>query len=600
MIDTTINKTKTKTIADTPDSLLGESGITLAELLVYLALVSVVMLGFYQTYVFFLKTGNRSINASLAILNSSQSIPKLSAAVALTEIPIQIMGQAQPSGAPSGSDQGNCLQLAKTILGFQNKYSVTVQWDPTSKLFGIFLLNNNDCSTLPTSTNSTALSPYVYTQSNTGLPFFTGLSSPGTSTTGVNNANIASSTTGFYEVNFNYGTKYGTGSLSNGLTTASTRLSAPLIALPLCRVASPDPSWFTNFGSNLIKSATVQITQNFDSNYDRLTYLTPTNNSNQIIATNFQSIGVLHLFAPQGLSVSNWLSTLSNVIWQRASGAPAFGTQDAPKQFTFTLGEGLTFSPWGPPINTNGPAVHYYLAIKLNNNLSSSDANNYAKSFCYPSFTTDSFLGQSAVSGTSCDTGTYPRLTGYMPTILTQGQNVFIKNTLFNMVYPQTAPSSGAFASSTSPSTGQAWLGGWYGPEYFNQTQGAGNYYWITGYELFFDSSGTNAFANSAKTANSIPGGSAGFYYVNFASTASSATSKSYLYFDIASGTWSNNLPNSSFGYALVEFGNNLNAGGGSNVTDETTLNSTLKLSQNVSQVPYSFFQSCQMTYSPN
>ena len=142
---------------------------------------------------------------------------------------MQIWPQIQPEGAPLGSDSGNCLQLAKTVAGFQKPYSITSQWDPNSGLFGIFLLNNDGCSITPNPDNSIALSPFIYTMSDKGLPFFTGLGATSSGPTGVTNLNIPPGSNGFYEVNFNYGTKYGQGITSNGIGSFSTRLTAPII-----------------------------------------------------------------------------------------------------------------------------------------------------------------------------------------------------------------------------------------------------------------------------------------------------------------------------------------------------------------------------------
>lgn len=549
----------------------------------------------------FLKSGNQSINASQAILNSSQSLSKITAAVALTETPILILGQSQPSGAPVGSDQGNCLQLAKTELGNQNKYSVTSQWDPNSGLFGIFLLNNNDCSTLPTSSNSVALSSYIFKMSQKGVPFFTGQATSSTGSVGVANTNIPSGSSGFFEINFNYGTQYGTGSISNGLVAATTRLTAPLLTSRACRIASPDLSWFTDFKSNLISSATVQISQNFDAAYDRLAYLgTPPAG---LVVTNFNSIGVLHLYATSGLTVSNWLSVLGNVIWQRAPNAPTFQTTDPPRQFTFSLGEGLTFNPIKAPPNNYGAANHFYIPISLTTPLSTTGADNFAQSFCYPSFasSSDGFLGQSAVApGSSCDSGGYPRLTGYLPTIISPGENNFMQNTLMKFIYPQSSPGTSAFTSNTTATSGSLWLGGWYGRQYLSSSNTNNLYRWIRGYELTLDSADTNAFADSSTAPQNLPG-SAGKYFVKLSSGVSTGTLNNYLYFDVATGSWvTASSSNQTAGYQVVEFGDNAYAG---NPTarppnSEANLNLTLKLTKSVLQVPITFFQACQMNYS--
>ena len=555
----------------------------------------------YQAYNFFFKSGNISINASQAIINTSQALTKIRTVVAVDDVPMQIMSQAQPEGAPSGSDSGNCLQLAQTFSGHQRIFSITSQWDPNSGLFGIFLLDNVGCSTPFTIDNSVALSPYIFTMSAKGLNFFTEL---GASSTGLpsNNPTIEP---GFFEVNFNYGTKYGQGSVSNGITSYSTRLTANIPNGPPCRIASPDASWFTDYGDNKIRTAIVQITNNLDISNDRLSYI---GSKDGIAIKYFPQIGALHLYASSGLTVQSWLSVLSNVIWQRSPNAPAIQPQDPPRQFTFSLGEGLTFNPFGPPANNYGPAVHYYLAIKLDNPMNSTTANSFAQSFCYPSFASDTnpsntngFLGQSVVKpGVSCDSGNYPRLTGYLPTIISSGENNFIRNTVFQMVYPQTQSGLGAIGSTTNPSSGQAWLGGWYDGSVFR---------WISGYELTHDKSG-NVFAitNSSNLINPTHfSDSDGSYYSGLALTAQNYHIPDYLYFDIPSGTWSTgDLQPSQANFAIVEFGDNANASGnlqrnGSLLPkDEVELNFNLKLSQKASIAPKQFFESCQMTYSPS
>ena len=555
------------------------------------------MLGIYQTYVFFLKTGNKSINASQAILNSSQSIPKLTASVALTEIPIQIFNQAQPYGAPTGSDQANCIQLAKTVTGTQQIYSISIRWDTNTGLFGLYQVNNGGCSTQPSTTNSILLSPYVYKMDGNGQPFFTGLATISNGSTGVANSNITSGTAGYYEINFNFATSFGVGVLANGLTTSSARLVAPLVALPICRIASLDNSWFTDFGtSNKIRTATVQIYQNYDSYYDRLTYIGST--SNGLVVTPFQSIGLLHFYASAGFTVTEWISILSNVIWQRTTNAPAFTSLDPPRKFTYSIGEGLTFSPYGPPVNNYGPPNHFYIPIRLTNSLTYASSSSYANSFCYPSFVGENFLGQNTVaSGTSCDTGQYPRLTGYLPTIITQGENNFILNTLLQMVYPQSISGTSAFTSTTSTSTGKAWLGGIYGNA--SDVLSTGYFRWMTGYEYSLDSGNCNIFAKQDKTSKSFCN-SSGQTYVKLASNASTSIRNNYLYLDITNKNWNtwNNTSSTVADYQIVEFGNNRNAGGSSNT--EVTLNSNLKLTNSVTQIPLNFFQSCQMTYSSN
>ena len=508
-----------------------------------------------------------------------------------------IMDQQQPYGAPAGSDKSNCLQLARTVNGSQQSaYSIAIQWDSNTGLFGAFLLNNDGCSTIPNNDNSVPLSPFIYTMNSKVPKFFTGLVPSAPDSSLLSNFNIPPNTKGFYEVNFNYGIQYGQGTTKNGTLSNSTRLFSRILNSPGCQIASPDPSWFTDFGDNRIRSAIVQITNNLDISIDSsdpnniqkkyndlLNYIGPTDG---LVVKYFPDIGVLHLYAESGLTVKNWLSTLSFVIWQRGPDSPTLQPSDPPRQFTFSLGEGLTHSPTGPPQNNYGAATHYYFAVNLENSKSFDDMNSYAQSFCYPSFASDNkILGQSAATKTQlCDSGSYPRLTGYLPIIITEGENNFIKNTVFKMVYPESlhAPlGSGIFTNNSSPTNGKAWLGGSYDGTVFS---------WISGYEL---TSSHGIFANSDLTPASYPS-SAGYYYIS--GQPSNALFPSYLYFDIATGNWNTSDSTVPKEFAIIEFGDNVNASGNNNMMDETQLNLNLKLTQKITLDPSSFFNSCRLT----
>jgi hypothetical protein len=236
--------------------------------------------------------------------------------------------------------------------------------------------------------------------------------------------------------------------------------------------------------------------------------------------------------------------------------------------------------------------------MKLDSAKNYGEASNLAASFCYPSFTDDTnahFLGQGATTaGTSCDTGSYPRLTGHLPTLSTEGEHIFFQNKILNTIYPQTAPSSGNFLSTTSATSGQSWLGGHFGGSI--TLPGRDNFYrWIKGFELSKDnSSDQNHFADSAR--NALQGDAAGKYYNSLFSN-SSTTSGHKMYFDIAGSSgkyWNAQSENNTADYLAVEFGDNRNASGGTNTGDEVSLNSSIRLKKDITVVPYEFFKTCQ------
>ena len=155
------SKPRTIKIA-TPRDLRKESGLSLAELLIYSAILSVIVLAVYQARTMLMQMGYKTQNTSQAIIQASRSIDRLRAEVGLTEIPIKIVNQAQPASAPTGSDQGNCLEMSKTVLGIQTTYSIVSRYDDSSKAFGLYYLKSNGCSTIPDANNSEQISSNIF------------------------------------------------------------------------------------------------------------------------------------------------------------------------------------------------------------------------------------------------------------------------------------------------------------------------------------------------------------------------------------------------------------------------------------------------------
>lgn len=573
----------TKRIATAPNCDRLEAGMTLVELVIYLAILSVVLIAVYQLRGLMTASAYRSFNISADLANTSMAMEKITQEVRKTQSVIRLFDQAQDSGAPVGSGTKNCIEMDRLIRGNLVTFSITMRWNNSSKAFQPFFLKDSGCATAPTSSNAVALSEPIF-QQVTGKDFFTPAS--------------ALESTGYREVNFNYKTSMGSGALAGGINQAATRLSANSPTPHDCRVASPDKSWFTDYGTSLIRTVIVSITLNPDTTNDRVRLLGSRSN---VTATPFDSLGVLHLFATDGLTVADWLTVLGDVQYTRASGAPAITTDTLPKRFTFSLGEGLPYTPGGIP------SSHFYFAVKFDSAQNFLQANTFAKRICYPSFKTNpaTSLGQGATTaGTSCDSLTPPRLTGHLATLSTEGEHELVRTKVLNMVYPQTqpansssAPFGNAFSSgSTSPSTGSAWLGG----EYNN-----GTYNWIRGFETACTG---YQFANASRTAQNNCG-AAGLYFVSLFNN-STGTNGYKVYFDIAGNNetpkryWNTDVGGDTDAasdtsgrrndYAIIEFGDNRGSGSSSSPA-EGPINSNIKLKKDIMVLPYEFFNTCKM-----
>ena len=532
-------------------------------------------------------------------MQASRTIDRLKNEVALTEAPIKILNQPQPPDAPKGSDQGNCIEMNKTVVGTLTTYSITVKYDSASKAFGLYYLKNKGCNTAPNLTNSEFISSNIFKLIE-DKSFFT--------------PSAALENDGYREINFNFQTSSGRGSLIGGQSSTVERLAASTVTPRVCRVVSPDKSWFTDFSNKKIRSVNVSITLNLDATNDRLGL---TGNHSNIVTSNFIDIGVLNLFEPNGLTVQDWLRVLSDITYYQAPGAPTVTPSNPPKRITFTLGPGLSYTPSGVP------STHFYLAMKLDSTKNFDDASKLAASFCYPSFKDDKnshYLGMGAtdpgdititpqIYPISCDTGNYPRLTGYLSTLSSEGENAFVQNKVLNTIYPQSNPETinlsnaiypstppergNFFAGSRSTTAGKFWLGGHFGDSI--TTTGKGNYYrWIKGFELFKEVNNQNRFADSSRRA--LQGDAAGYYYTSLFSN-SSTTPNDKIYFDISGfgNSYWNAQPGSGLtDYLVVEFGDNRNAGGGNNTTDEMNLNAQIRLNKEITVVPFEFFKTCQ------
>jgi hypothetical protein len=581
-------------IAATPCSLLSQRGASLVELLIYSIILSVVLLAVYQTRDLFTKKFNQSISASTAVIDSNFVLSALQQEVQLSDVSIKIVDQPQNAGAPSGSGTANCIEMKKTVLGVHTPYSISARWDNTSKAFKLVHYKTNGCSSPPVTTNTADLSKPIF-QLPDSVNFFTGI--------GLVVSN------GYKEVNYNFKTRTGKGELGSGLANTSVQLSSNSLTPHECRVASPDKSWFTNFEGKLIKSVTVSVSQNYEPGYDILNFLgAPTD----VVVKQMADIGVVHLHARLGRSVADWLSILSNITYTRDPTAPAVTESSPPKQISFILGDGLTFSP------ATATSAHFYIAIQLKPR-DSNDATTFkywdnvdakASSYCYPAFADDPGYLASGVSPTatnSCSSSDFKRLRGHLLTITTEGEQAFVQNKLLKMVYPESAPYvsgvySGAFSqteANRAPTTGQFWMGGTPKDSY--------NLKWHRGDEAKNPPNGysyptpfaTRTTYGGTFTGAGIPA-SAGKFFV---SLDNSTIVNSYnpqdhkLYYTIeGSGSplryWrlkspSINVQHNEITHAVIEFGDNY-------LALEDNVNAQIRLKKDVRVIPFEFFNSCR------
>jgi Tfp pilus assembly protein PilE len=549
--------------------------MTLIELVIYLVILSVLLGAVYQLRGLIVHGSYRLFNSSVALVSTQIALRRIKQEVQKTESAIRIFDQPQSTeGLPEAAYQRNCIEMDKTVNGTLTRYSISLRWNEAAKGFRPYFFSNQGCNAFVSEDSGVALSDPIF-QLVTGKTFF----SPAAQQVQE----------GYPEVDFNYVTSIGEGNFKGGVEASTVRLSANLPTPHECRVASTDPSWFSNYADQRIRSLTVSITLNFDPAYDRLSLLGQHDN---IISTSFDDFGVLHLFANEGLTVSEWLSLIGDVQYQRPNDAPRVTPDAPPKRITFTLGEGLPYSPAGTP------SSHFYMAVKFDMAKNFADADAFAKSICYPSFASDNFLGQNATQpDTGCNTGAYPRLTGHLVTLTTEGEHEFVKGRVLKMVYPEIQPSGAAFHSNfTRPSSDTAWMGGevW-SVSYNGWSPDFGGFKWSKGYEISKANSGQNQFADI--WGNALQGDAAGFYYVSLQSDVAQVSGYN-LYFDIAgnyqwpSKYWGAQNSSSPANYAIIEFGDNRNANGGTD--DERTLNSSIKLKKDITLVPFEFFNSCR------
>ena len=559
-----------------------EQGLSLLEVLIYTVVLSFLLLAVYQTNSFVQQQSIRGYQVSQLNFDHDSAIDEMRRNVQLSQEPIRIQDQSQPSGAPSEYGQGNCILMRRSVAGVLTDYTVSLRYDAAAGAARLVLNNGASCSDTPDHT-APQLSAAIF-KPEAATPWFVGRSG-------------ADAAGGFREVDFQYQAFVGAGSVSTGTALRRARLSISALAQPDCRVASPDASWFTDYGTQRIRTATVSFTLNFDSAADRLSLLgSPTG----LTVTALDSIGVLHLYDPSGRTVSQWLALLTDVAYTRVTGAAAVTEATPPKRVSFALGDGLPFAPAGTPSN------HFYFAIQLGSAQTFLQSDGLAKSICYPAFASDAFLGVNSrpASPSSCDSGSYPRLTGHPVTLTTEGEHEFLKAKVLQMVYPQTNMGSDAFSGATrNPSSGRFWMGGYFG----SKVGGGGDetFRWIRGFEMSKNGGDHNDFASPDGTPRS--GDAAGKYFSSLYSSPSAAAGQ-YLHYDVAGSSgrhWNAIGATNTVGLAVIEFGDNRNATS-ANVTgsppsegetvsgDEIALNGALRLKKDVSVVPFEFFRACQ------
>jgi hypothetical protein len=554
-------------------------GVSLVEVLIYSAILSVVVLGVYQIKGLLTRSLYQSINSSQAEIDNNNAITKLRKEVQLSDVPIRIMDQTQTNGAPSGTATANCIEMQKFVLGAHTTYSISLRWDDSKKAFKLVHYKTNGCSNTQSASNGTDLSDAFYLKSDANS-FFTPRS--------------AQENQGYREINFNFKTQSGKGSIASGLNNTSVELSANSLTPHECRVASPDRSWFSEFSGKKVRTVTVSFTQNFDSGNDRLNLQ---NTPSGVVVKTIDDLGILHLHAKDGLSVADWISLLSNVTYKTVS-ASSVTESTPPKRISFVLGDGLSFSPAGQT------SAHFYMAVKLNSTATFATADTAASSFCYPAFNDDTnYLAKSAKptspANSSCSsTGNIKRLTGHLATITTEGEHEFVKNKVLKLVYPESAPYvsggySGAFSTTEAdrtPTTGQSWLGGEFSSSFYR---------WNKGYESSIGNQSQFADTSLSPQAGF---GSAGKFFVSLFGTLSGTTPTGQkTYYTIAGNSASPNkywsvkdgATDSDISHLIIEFGDNRNADGNTNSTTESDLNSQIRLKKDISIVPFEFFKTC-------
>ena len=545
----------------------------------------------YQTQRLLTSLLYQSIGTSETIIQNIDGLNKLRKEVKLSNATIKILDVAQDEGAPQDGSTKNCLEMQKLVLGEYQTYSINLQWNSVNKAFKLVLNKSSGCNNALSNQDQEDLSLPIY-HKIPGQDFFHGVGT--------------SEDSGYKEVNFNFSTKYGNGIMASGLNNTSVQISIKNVTPHECRVASPDSSWFTDFGvNNKIRTVTVSITQNFEQAIDRLRFEAA---PQYLTVTTFDDIGVLHLNAKDGLTTSEWLSLLVNVKYTTNIGSVVTeGT--LPKRITFVLGDGLSYSPSGAPSN------HFYFALKLENELDFNSADLKANSYCYPGFTNDTGLLGLTRNGPnqSCSDANIAskRLTGHLLTVSTEGEQSFINQKVLKMIYQANDNSSGLSGlfnlngvNERNANLGNTWLGGvmigqdsdenkcekkyWWGSE-LNYIRG---YRWIRGYEKwpgdscrshFAESDLTPLFMYAAPYFNSLPYENANiFTNISYPISMNLAPNQDQKY-------W--NTSNSYASHLIVEFGDNY---GLKNIDQESSVNNGLKLKKDVQIIPFELLKTCK------
>jgi len=394
-----------------------------------------------------------------------------------------------------------------------------------------------------------------------------------------------------------------------------------------CRVASPDGEWFTDFGSNKIQHMTVMFTLN-KSSEDVLRL----EGHEDVKVKHFEDLGVLNLYKRTGKTVSEWLEVAADVVYERTD-YTTVTSQSPPRTITFSLGAGIPYTVAGIP------STHYYFAQQWNGNINWGTARSEAHRYCYPAFVSDSenFLSRAKTgSTTSCEAAdtSYPRLTGHLPTITTEGEHVFIKDYVAQMVYPFGLPVDASdnrnpFWTDTEYSQGREFrvdesghsdtqrrlrtvessnptihLAGLKRKNMHNNS-GANHWRWVDGFAMGKDQANQNDFAyKQGSNIKPLQGDSAGFFF-NSLTKSSSYNNNWSVYFD-PRGTqvsgeapkwWKTRSQSSASRALVIEFGDNLNAMGNCHTSNscnkEQVLNAGLRLSKEVRVTPSEFFAQC-------
>lgn len=548
---------------------LKKSGFSLVELMLYTTMFGIVILASLQAIQYAKVTNARITNTASAAKTAISGLELLRHYVSEAETNIEI----ETVGSTLNS---NCIEMSKTEAGVTSTFSILIDNSLNdSGSHSLYRLETACPATIP---------------ANLGSPFSSDVFAFNSAVTPFDGIGTADDSGAFAQVEFTFSSTIGKGDAAGGIDDQSIVLTVADRQEVACKISTPNTSWFTDFGTNELTSATVSITLNFAAT-DRLAYV---GDDSDVVQTNLNDIGVLHLHSTSGKTVSEWIEVFGEVTYTTT--ATSVSQSDPPKRFAFALGAGLPYTVGGIP------SVHFYFAKELSSNSNYNTARDNASDTCYPEFVTDTnFLGIDQSMDCS------PRLTGHLPTLSQEGEDAFIRNRVLKMVYPATEPTDGTMFGTVTknPTSGSFWLGG-----RFNMGSDSScnddKFRWEDGFEVV---KGNGAeFANRCGSSGyaRLQGDSAGYYW-NSIEEISDITSKNgqKLVYSVANLGWGTaekywtirNGTAAERNLLAIEFGDNrnndTNGSGTVDDADERDINSALKLMHEVSVVPSDFFAQC-------